>query len=444
MSSQIKVELIWIDNGKQVGAKLFFSGQPERTADISMQEIRENYKGKINNADVMPYGLRGKPGVQLKHEQSKRNTGHPIATYTLMHAKDIVCRVYPIENRIEIVAGEYLPFALTGLKATLDGSYYLDGSILLDGKGQLTVTVFEQWLTARIDNLSRTYMNRVYIARKVGRDREKILRDSCAVSIIDNFWIKRSDVDFSWEELRRKRDKNLDLVTIALTGNSPKPPDFRKAEEDTTSLFALKGAFPKAVYEGALLKKDNNAEYEAVAYQLGSILGVSVAKAVRVNGMVECELFTSEAVSMAHARDLLQFTDYETSKDEHKALYDYFKQQGREDVVRQLERLYIFNYLVENTDFHYENFGFLYDSVSFKITAVAPAYDFNSAFGGFNDISVFYVWIFDSLPLFMRNHADLKERLMNLEFLDALKNMADLTLEQIKCVQARADYLCSL
>jgi hypothetical protein len=339
-----------------------------------------------------------------------------------MHADEVVCRVYPIQNKIELLAGAYLPFALTGTNLTVRG--------------------FEQWLTQRVDNLSRTYMNRVYIARKVGRDREKILRDSCAISVIDNFWIHRSDVDFSWDELKSKRDKNLDIVHIALTGEMPKPPDFTKAEEDTISLFTVKGTFPKAIYEGRLLKKDNNAEYEAAAYQLGSALGLSVAKAAKNNGVVECELFTSETVSMAHARDLLHFTDYEKDEDAHRAMYDYFTEQGRSDVTAQLERLYIFNYLVENMDFHYENFGFLYDSNSFKITGVAPAYDFNSAFAGFGDTSAFYSWIVNRLPVFMRNHQDIKKQLQSSAFLNTLNNLPDLTPEQKKSVQMRAEYLC--
>jgi hypothetical protein len=232
-------------------------------------------------------------------------------------------------------------------------------------------------------------------------------------------------------------------VSIALTGEIKKLPDFKKASEDTISLFTTKGAFPKAIYKGTLLKKDNNAEYEVIAYKLGNVLGVSVAEATKHNGTIECKLFTSEKVSMVHAGDLLHLTDYAKDSDEHRALYEYFSGQGRNDITKQLERLYIFNYIVENTDLHYENFGFLYNSSSFEITAVAPAYDFNSAFLGIHDVGLYYQWILDNIRSFSLNNADIIKRLQSSEFSIVLEDINGLTLEQKKSVQERAEYLCS-
>ncbi|MCL2663757.1 MAG: HipA domain-containing protein [Oscillospiraceae bacterium] len=448
---QINVKIVWVDaNRKQVGAKLSFGEHSGRTVDFSIREISENYKGKLNNAIVTKKGLRGKRGVKLPHKRLYWQTGQPVATYTLMHADTTVCYVYPVENKIEIVAGEFLPFALTGLEGMMP-VLSSEGYALIDSEGRqimaslsrLTVSVFEQWLTSRVDNLTRTYMNRVYIARKIGRDREKILRDSCAISIIDNFWVRRSDVDTSWSELKSKRDINLDIVNIALTGEIKKLPDFKKATEDTISLFTTKGAFPKAIYKGTILKKDNNAEYEVIACNLGNVLGVSVAKAIKRNGLVECKLFTSEKISMTHAGDLLHLTDYNKDSDEHRALYEYFSGQGRNDITKQLERLYILNYIVENTDLHYENFGFLYDSSSFEITEVAPAYDFNSAFLGLDDVSLYYHWILHNIRSFLLNNVDIVKHLQSSEFAIVLSNINGLTLEQKKSVRERAEYLCS-
>ena len=448
---QVRVELVWVDeNGAQVGAKLSFGEKHGRSVDITLQEIQQNYRDKLTNAFVTDKGLVSNTGIDLPEQKLIRKTGEPVATYTLMHADTIICRVYPGEDRIETVAGEYLPFALTGGYVRLmdsEGNYLLDADgYRLTAEDSLSVSRFEQWLTSRTDNLSRTYMNRVYIARKVGRDREKILRDSCAISVIDNYWVRRSDVDTTWDELKSNRDTNLEVVDIALTGEIKTPPDFSKVEDDTISLFTIKGAFPKALYKGTLLKKDNNAEYEAAAYQLGTAIGISVAVAEKQNGVVECQLFTSEKVSMAHARDFLHYTDYEAGRgnDEHRALYDYFSQQGRFDIVAQLERLYIFNYLVENIDFHFENFGFLYDSGSFEINSVAPAYDFNNAFAGFGDTATYYNWILGKLPDFIRNHTDVKNQLQSTEFLSILKSLSDLTQEQKDSIRLRAEYLCRL
>jgi hypothetical protein len=421
--NEVRVEHIWVDDDrKQAGVRLAFNGGSGRTLDVSVQELQQ-YKGKLNNADVMHYGIRAKSGYKFSRKKLERRTGKPIATYVLMHADAEVCSVYTVQNNIEMTNATLLPFYLTG--------------------DELTVIRFLEWLNYRIDNLSRTYMNRVYILRKVGRDREKILRDSCAISITDDYWVRRSDADTTWQELRIKRDMDKELANTALTGEISEE-QYKNAMDDATSLYTIKGAFPKGILHEFILKKDNNAEYEVAASKLGYVLGISVAEAEKQNdGVVGCRIFTNETVSMVHARDLLHLTDYDTEvgDDWHRAVYEYFAGQGRNDIVRQLERLYIFNYLVINLDFHYENFGFLYCSDTFDILAVAPAYDFNSAFAEYQDTSVFYEWIMARLAAFMCNHPDVKSQLQSKEFADALP-ASGLTSEQMRCVRLRAEYLC--
>jgi serine/threonine protein kinase HipA of HipAB toxin-antitoxin module len=83
----------------------------------------------------------------------------------------------------------------------------------------------------------------------------------------------------------------------------------------------------------------------------------------------------------------------------------------------------------------------MYDSNSFEILKVAPAYDFNSAFAEYEDTAVFYEWIMARLENFMRNNPDIKSRLKSKEFEDAIME-CDLTSEQKKCVRLRAEYIC--
>ena len=49
-------------------------------------------------------------------------------------------------------------------------------------------------------------MNMVYIARKVGRDRDKVIKDSSGISFTDNFWIRTHDSIADWDELKKLRD----------------------------------------------------------------------------------------------------------------------------------------------------------------------------------------------------------------------------------------------
>jgi hypothetical protein len=354
-----------------------------------------------------------------------------------MHSDTEVCRLYKNENTVEVVNERLLPFALRS--------------------GDVTVADFMEWLSLRTNNISRTYMNMVYSVRKVlGRDPDAVINDSCAISIIDKYWVRRtaawSDIkngkwsdlkEVRWGDLQRKRDVDLALVNTALSGQYTAEA-FKKAVDDTTSLFTIKGAFPKAIHDGYILKKGCNAEYEAAAYSIGNTLGIAVAEAFRRDdGIIACKLFTSETVSLAHASEFRKLLKLALDN-VHEEIYQFFVSRERVDIVHQLEQLYIFNYLVVNTDFHDENFGFLYDSNSFEILSAAPAYDFNSAFMALDDVTAYYEWIVRQLPLFMHKHPDIKKRLDNTEFLSTLDSLPDLTPEQKRCVRMRAEFLCNM
>ena len=72
-------------------------------------------------------------------------------------------------------------------------------------------------------------------------------------------------------------------------------------------------------------------------------------------------------------------------------------------------------YICSNLDFHGENFGFLYDTKSFDILDVAPAYDFNSAFESWGDIKVFDPVIVEMLPEIINSNLNLIPRLKTLD-----------------------------
>ena len=123
------------------------------------------------------------------------------------------------------------------------------------------------------------------MARKAGRDIELILQDSCALSITDQFWIKRSDINITWAKLQEIRDQNRTLADVALTGKTAYL-DWETAREGATSLFATKGAFPKAIIGNTMLKLGGTQEYEWVASVIGKTLGICVQDAVILNSSV--------------------------------------------------------------------------------------------------------------------------------------------------------------
>ena len=137
-----------------------------------------------------------------------------VKRYTIMHEDIPVLEFNRETDEVTVFCKERLPFGLRG-------------------KDKISaVSVFE-WLTDRINNLSRTYMNMVYIARKVGRDRDKVIKDSSGISFTDNFWIKTRDSIADWDELKKLRDDNIALNNVALTGELKENEDMLKYPRTT-------------------------------------------------------------------------------------------------------------------------------------------------------------------------------------------------------------------
>jgi len=341
--------------------------------------------------------------------------------YQLWHKYDLVLEV--TEGTVVVKDKSKLPF---------DFRHY----------STITYTHWLNWLKRRFSTLSRTYMNQLYKQRRVGRSNEAIIEDSGGISPVDLFWIQTKHTAHTWDSLQIMRDEKLSTAKVSLTGELDKSYNiFREKPKDHISIFTTKGAFPKAILRGHLLKKGDNAEYEVSAYKLGYRLGVNVAKAeMGEEGIVACELFTGNEQSLAHMIEFVYPFDENSSDKVHE---DAYKKLSYNKLFRQqLEILYMFNYLVTNTDMHEENFGVLYDTETFEITGIAPAFDFNSAFEIWGDTTVYYAWVFDNLPMFVNNNPEFVTRLESIN--EIVQNVPYLSKEQKQEIVSRAEYLVSL
>jgi hypothetical protein len=368
------------------------------------------YRGKLTNAaigtDSVVSGTKGE--LPIKEKESGRKQ---VSRYVLMHADKIVFILNRAENTIEVHNRLCLPFALRNLD-------YIT-----------TLTAFE-WITERIQITQREYMNMVYIARKVGRDKEKILSDSCGLSFTDNFWIKTSDIAVSWEELAALRDTNSGLNAVALTGKIDNDVDYLKGR---TSLFTAKGYFRKAVEGGYLIKLLQDASLEYPAYLIGRQLGISVAECSLTQNTVMIKLFTDNNRSLVHASELKRYFGITGE------IYDEIIKLNRNDMIQQLQQMYIFNYIIGNPDLHDENTGLIYDPQTFEFISVSPCYDHNVAFHeDFDGMSRAalegdgYIQLDDLAEMYIRFHPDIVERLKIMDYTEISKYLTRWQLEEVK------------
>ncbi len=328
-----------------------------------------------------------------------------VKKYTIMHEDTPVLEFNRETDEVNVYNADLLPF---GLK----------------NKPQISAVAVFEWLTNRVDNLSRTYMNMVYIARRVGRDRDKIIKDSSGVSFTDNYWIKTRDSIADWNELKKLRDDNIALNNVALTGEIA---DSENLLSGFTSLFTTKGYFPKAVYGGYIYKLKKDSILECPAYLIGKQLGVDVAECELEGEYVKIKIFTDYNTSLVHASELKTYFD---TDDE---IYNVFvKDKKYKNIVAGLQRMYIFNYIIANPDLHDDNYGLLYNSKTFEFKAVSPCYDHNVAFQeGFMGLSRRASGNCASIPLddlcerFIKQHKDIADKLKTIDLSEVKTYLTD-------------------
>ncbi len=326
---------------------------------------------------------------------NKGGTTGKVKRYIIMHEDVPVLEFNRETDCVKVYNEALLPFALRNKQKIS------------------AVSVFE-WLSERVNNISRTYMNVVYIARNVGRDRDKVIKDSSGISFTDNFWIKTSDMNVGWDELKKLRDDNIPLSDVALTG---KTGDTDEVLSGFTSLFTTKGYFPKAVLNGYIYKLRADAVLEYPAYIIGKQIGIDIAEAALTEKYVKIKIFTDYNTSLVHASELKAYFD--TSDEIYNVL---LQDNAYRKIIGQLQRMYIFNYIIANPDLHDDNYGLLYDSKTFEFVGLAPCYDHNMAFQeGFLGLTRTTMGNSASLPLdelcrkFIPRHKDVAEKLRSID-----------------------------
>lgn len=412
-----KILMLLQSNDKTVAAELQNTLTKEKI--IIPKQLFLNYKGKLSNAIVDVNGVvRGKTSDLPKSDYKQTDTfiGKPldkitnISKYLLMYEEKSVLSYDKNTDILKVYNESLLPFKIRN-------------------KDPLKGVIFWDWLKDRVDNLSRTYMNMVYIARKVGRDKEKIIIDSSAISITDNYWVKTSDISPTWLELKALRDHNQSLNKVALTGKL-----VSGADKGVTSLFTLKGHFSKCVAGGYIYKLQADSILEYPAYILGKRLGIKIAECGLEEDLVRIKVFTSYARSLVHASELKEY--YNTD-----LLYNGLLKEGRADILYDMQRMYIFNYIIGNPDLHEDNYGCIYDSKTFEILELAPCYDHNLAFQeGFNGLSretvssSLQIPIVDLAERFIINidHKDILDSLKHLDLSKVLKYLSKIQLAELK------------
>lgn len=247
----------------------------------------------------------------------------------------------------------------------------------------------DTWVNSRAIPTSREHIDRLLLSLNLdSKERFNLLLVNHGTSLNDTYWIREENElningsPLRWNDVNLYKGFKENLGLISFFGNTSSLGGKIKTPELTTQ-----GMLRKAwrIIDGDIyLYKANTYGYanagnemysEIVAFQVAAVLGLDYVKYEMVKwNEIECvrsKLFTSEELGY------LTMTEYLTRELGSKTKWRY------NDVCRvipdrcisQLNDLMVFDFIIENKDRHFSNFGFLVNNDTGSIKELAPIFD---------------------------------------------------------------------
>lgn len=267
---------------------------------------------------------------------------------------------------------------------------------------EVTFADFVEWASNRTLSVGRSYAKEILnILRLSQTNRYAVCKACRGLSLQDSYWIRQDGDEKKWDEVNLFRNPlSLFVAEVSLSGrNMHFTPDFYggdriRTPELTTMGVSAKGWIRHA--DGLCLHKVGKNEIPAdeiltmldiphIRYsvstdqEVGVYLSDERRQWIAAVGevVVHSGLFTSEDTAMVTFEDFALF---------HSAYgRNPYEEAFRMDPTSYL-RMQIADYILNNDDRHGQNWGFLMDNNSGKLTGFCPLFDHDRAFSEYSDV----------------------------------------------------------
>ena len=294
--------------------------------------------------------------------------------YYLMHGDRRVARINK-NGRCKVYYKSFMPYSLY-----LEESEDFD--VLVDN-----INNFYYWCASRVLTLDRTYAKE--ILNSIGasqsatdRDRAQIALSYHCLSLSDIYWVKYKgeNLSFSSINLYENHLSNA-FVDISLKGKQMTVENSSLIANDISTV----GCFPKAWLrsgDGFLLLKDGGRDYVN-----NEILASKICQCFDCR-QVKYDLFEFENQSVSVSK-IITSLEYGAVSRKAFEIYCANKSIDPMEYILRLDAygyymMNILDYLVGNTDRHWENWGLLVNNANNKAIRLYDLMDFNQAFTAYD------------------------------------------------------------
>lgn len=278
----------------------------------------------------------------------------------------------------------------------------LDGAIhrvrvlqteLLPPGGNLSAEELRKWWMRRAVPQFRGNIGAVL--REMGAaNTQSLLLQNLGIGLTDHYWLRPEDQELNWESINPYENSFRDTIGELQLYSSGKP------EDSAASSF-----IPGASLQGELKKKwligeDGKRYLVKGNYSIFAQQSINEVIATRIHELQEsmpfasyrifhidteqgevlgciCENFTDMQTEFISAYDVVSSIKKKNDVSEYESFIQVCQNHGLEEAyVRNfLEYQILTDYLITNTDRHFNNFGILRDTKTLKYMGLAPIFD---------------------------------------------------------------------
>ncbi len=269
-------------------------------------------------------------------------------------------------------------------------------------KREITFVEFMEWASNRTLSIGRSYAKEILNAMRLSQNNRYAVCKACrGLSLEDSYWLRQDGDEKTWEEVNLFQNPlSLFITEISLSGRAICHwEDIKESRKIHTPELTTLGASAKGwIRQGKDLFLHKVGKYEVPADEILTALHMNhihymVSKEKEIDSylseerrewiertgesIVNSKLFTSEDIAMV-------------TFEEFKVFCDSYGMNAYEEAEKLDRKAYlemqIADYILNNSDRHEQNWGFLMENASGKLIGYCPLFDHDHTFGNYQNV----------------------------------------------------------
>ncbi len=257
---------------------------------------------------------------------------------------------------------------------------------------------------------------------------QELVAKCYGLSLSDQYWISPKENPLLWSEINFFENDFSEDVGNLLFGYGEASDSMSLVSPDNTSDGQLIKKWKIADGKRVLIKGASNpyqqeALNEVIASRIADRLGI---EHVEYSVMWEhdrllsvCEDFITSETELVSAYHVMKSRKKSNNVSEYEFYIDCGEQLGITDIRQQTEKMLVLDFLIGNSDRHYNNFGLIRNAVTLEWMGVAPIFDCGTSLW-FNTHEMLIKPAETTLPSkpFKKNHAEQIKLVKDFSWLD--------------------------